>query len=106
MTSLFDGVAGMLSATFGAQITHTPSGGSAVSIEGVLRREPVNIPDEDGREILDLGPVLRVTSDLAATISRGDEIIGPDGTTYTVLNAQPDGSPAADAFVIIELEET
>lgn len=104
MTGLLDGMAGVLSDMFGAPVSHTPAGGSAVQITGVFRQEQVRIADETLGEYLDMRPLLRVLPDVAAGISRGDTIAPGDGQTYKVLARQPSGSPALDAFVIFELE--
>jgi hypothetical protein len=106
MSTLFDGMAGILNDALGALVTHTPSGGAARSIRAVFRREPTSTSDDDGREILVMAPTLRVQISDATAIARGDAIDIADGAQYIVLNRQPTRSPAADAFVIFELEET
>lgn len=105
MTSYFDGLAGLLTGVFGGSVSHTPPGGSAVVIDAVFREEPVTVPGDDGRDVLILSPTLKVPADHAAGIVRGSGIAPGNGKTYEVLNGQPGGSPAADAFIIFELEE-
>ncbi|WP_243612933.1 head-tail joining protein [Shimia aestuarii] len=104
MTSVFDGMAGALNATFGALVQHTPSGGEAVEIRAIFREQPIEVPDEDGRNILTVAPVLRVQRPVADGVSRDDVIEPGDGESYRVLNALTSGSPAADAFVLFQLE--
>lgn len=105
MTGVFDGLASVINRTFGATVTHTPDGGAAREIRAIFREEPVGIPDDDGREVLDFAPVLSAQKADAAGINRGDKIALADGREWRVLNAQINGSPAADAFTVFELEE-
>ena len=104
MTALFDGLAQMLSDTFGDTHTHRPAGGAERSIQGVFRSEPVEVVDDARGAVLMLSPSLKVTKSLADGISVGDRIVA-EGSEYTVLNKLPSGSPADDAFVFIELED-
>lgn len=106
MPSPFDGMAGILSGALGGVVTHTPVGGATVEIPAIFREQSIAVPDDSGREILGLLPVLRVTRPLAETISRGDTIVPANGKSYRVVFSQVSGSPASDAFVLFELELT
>lgn len=103
--SVFDGLAGVLNGMFGATVSHTPQGQAAVDIEAVFREEPIAVTDDDGRDVLIVAPTLRVQKPTADTIAAKDTIAPGNGRTYRVVNRHPNGSPAADAFVIFELEE-
>jgi hypothetical protein len=105
MTALFDGLAGLLNDVFGSAVTHTPQGGSSRVIKAVFRDEPESVTDREGYQYLVTVPTLRVLKADAADIARDDTIEPGNGVTYIVLNAQPNGSPASDAFVIFELEK-
>lgn len=105
MTGLFDGVAGLLAGTFGSTVTHTPAGGSAASVQGIFRSIPVEAAEDDGRIALVVASSLQVLATDAAGIAYGDTIAPGDGATYTVRGRMPSGSPAADAFVLFQLEK-
>lgn len=107
MTSIFDGLAGILSdpAIFGAPVTYRPQGGSARVVDSVFRRTPIEAEDSLGRAVLTVAPTWRVRHDLVPEVSRGDQIDPGDGNLYEICNVQPTGSPAADAFVLCELYE-
>lgn len=104
MTSIFDGMAGILNQVFGAPVAWTPSGGSTSTIRGVFRDTPVRVPTEDGGEVVTVTPTIEVQKPAADQIRRGDTIIPGNGKSYTVLAPFAKGSPAGDAFVIFELE--
>jgi hypothetical protein len=104
MPSVFDGMAGILTDVLGDPVTYIPAGGVPRSVPSVFRREPINITDPDGREVLIMAPTWRVQRDLAPEARRGDRILAPDGLTYDLVNVQPTGSPAADSFLLCELE--
>lgn len=104
MAGIFDGITGLLVGVFGGSVTWTPTGGSATEIDAVFREEPVRVPDEDGGEILIEFPTLRVQKPVANGLARGDLIAPGNGKTYTIGAPHGTGSPAADAFVVFELE--
>jgi hypothetical protein len=104
MASIFDGMAGMLSATFGAPVQYTPQGGTVRAIQSVFRNSPTEAVDTDGHPVLIIAPTWRVQASLVPELAKGDRIVPENGKTYTILNVQPTGSPAADAAVICELE--
>lgn len=105
MTTLFNGLAGILNDVFGGPVSHRPQGGAAVAIQAVFREEPISVQDEDGAEVLIVAPTLQVQKPVAETITRKDLIVPGNGKSYRVMNRHPNGSPAADAFVVFELEE-
>ena len=102
--SIFDGVASLLNDALGGYVTHVPEGEASRVIWGVFRKDPISLPDDEGREILVLAPTLRVPAAAGESIQRGDVIIPQDGAQYQVMNSQPSGSPATDAFILFELE--
>jgi hypothetical protein len=104
MASIFDGISGMLSATFGAQVEYQPQGGSPRAIQSVFRNMPIEVAGSDGHPILTTAATWRVHASLVPELRRGDRILPGDGKTYAILNIHPTGSPAADAAVICELE--
>lgn len=104
MTSLFDGVAGLMSDVFGSPVTLTPQTGSPRTIRAVVRSAPVELVAPDGHAMMDVQPEMRVTADVASTIRGGDSITTATGRKYRIVASQPSGSPAADAMVIYALE--
>lgn len=104
MTSVFDGMAGVISATLGASATYLPVTGSAAQIRGVFREEPIEVAREDGSVVLIEAPTMRVSRAVLADVRRGDRFLLADGRTFKVLNRIGTGSPAADAFFVYELE--
>jgi len=104
MTSVFDGVAGVLNSVFGAPVVYLPAGGDASEIQSVFRNEPVEIEEEDGSVVM-LSASWRVPADLAVGVARGDRIQPGNGKTYKILSRIPQGSPAPDGFVLFELED-
>ncbi|NVK57322.1 MAG: hypothetical protein HWE26_17095 [Alteromonadaceae bacterium] len=105
MTSLFDGMAGLLIDVFGGPVTYTPEGGTPRDIISVFRREPTEATDSEGHDVLVMAPTWTVTHALAPEVKRGDRILPADGITYEIQNVWPSGSPAVDARVICELYE-
>lgn len=108
MTSIFDGMAGVLNDTFGAPVTIQPAtGGGFITVQAVFRRDPVEVPAEDGEPVLILSPTLKLRRDQVPDIARGD-LVTPTltpGQQYRVVNTMPTGSPASDGFILCELEE-
>lgn len=106
MTGIFDGMAGVLNDVFGAPVMHTPAAtGLPVEVQGIFRRDPITVADEDGREFLVSSPSLRVERPDAVGIVVGDVIEVSGGDRFTVLNAQrATPSPASDALIVFELE--
>lgn len=105
MTSVFDGLAGITNRVFGADVVHIPVGQTARTITGIFRSEPIEEDQGDSRSILILAPTVSVQAADAIDINEDDEIQPFDGNRYRVVNSIANGSPAADAFVIFELEK-
>lgn len=104
MASIFDGMAGVLNTTFGAPITYLPVSGTALSVQSVFREDPITITGDNGQDVLVEAPSWRVPKSVLADVRRGDRISLPDGRMFKVLNRIGTGSPAADAFMLYELE--
>lgn len=103
MTSLFEGMAGLLNDMFGGPVLHLPQSGGQVMIQAVFREEPVTISDADGRDVLIVAPTLRVPQDIADGMARKDRV-EVDGRAYVILNRIPTASPASDRFIMFQLE--
>ena len=104
MTSVFDGLAGVLNGVFGAPVVFTPQGGSSQTLKSMFRETPITVSGPDGGDVLIVAPTWRVPRDILTDVRRGDTITVPDGRVFKVLNQLPSGSPAQDAFVLYELE--
>lgn len=104
MTTLFDGVAGLLTDVFGGSVTHRPAQGGEFIRHWIFRAPPVEVLGDDGHPVLDVLPILRVPGPAAMSVSIGDRVLPGNGKIYAVINRQPSGSPASDAFVVFELE--
>lgn len=108
MTGVFDGMAGVLSDVLGAPVTIQPiKTGGFSTVQAIFRKDPIEVPSEDGEPVLMLSPTLKVRRDLVPAIERGD-LVEPTltpGVQYRVVNTLPTGSPASDGFILCELEE-
>ena len=105
MTALFDGLSGIASAILGGPVPYTPAGGATRNVQSILRRLPVQAIGPDGVDVLITAPTWRVRGDLVPEVRRGDLVEDAQGT-LRVLNVWPQGSPAADAHLLCELEDT
>lgn len=109
MTSVFDGMAGVLNSVFGAPVTIKPVSGGILEVPAVFRAEPIEVAGTDGHAVLISAPTLRVKRDVLPDIGHGDLVIpsvaSASGKTFRVLNRIATGSPASDAFLVCELEE-
>lgn len=106
MASVFDGISGVLSSVFGAQVTVTPPGGAPVVIRGIFREEPASVLLADGREDIVSVPTVSIQRGSAAIAVKwvvAPEIAAP--RTFRVLRVLPPQSPAADALIVCQLEE-
>ncbi len=104
MTRIFDGMAGILSDTFGDPVIFLPKAGSAGPIMSIFREAPIEVDGADGQIVRTDAPTWRVRRDLAPEVRRGDRITVPDGRSFEVMVVHPTGSPAADAFLICECQ--
>ncbi|MER5172663.1 head-tail joining protein [Thioclava kandeliae] len=102
---VFDGMASVLSNALGAEVTYTPKGGVARSVQSVFREQPVEITGDDGRDVAILAPSWRVRRDLVPELASGDLVAPGNGKTYRVVNYMSTGSPAADAMILCQLED-
>lgn len=105
MSSVFDGMAGVLNTMFGASVVI--SGSVTGTFQAIFREVPVEQEVADGRIVVAVTPTLRVRrSDIAALV-KGD-VVAPSetpGRTFKVLQSFPSQSPAADRFVTYTLEQ-
>lgn len=105
MTSIFDGIAGLLSDVLGASVTYHPVAGAARDVQSVFREAPIEVEGADGQIVRIDAPTWRVQRDLVADPRRGDQITLSDGRAFTVQVVHRSGSPAADAFWVCEMQE-
>lgn len=105
MTTLFNGLSGILAGVFGATITYAPRAGLVRDIQSVFRETPIEITGADGNEVLIDAPTWRVERHLAPEVGRGDIIRVPDGRQFKVETTHTTGGPAADGFILCELHE-
>lgn len=106
MASVFDGVSTTLASVFGAPVTITADGSGASSVvQGVFRRAPVEVVQDDGSMLLAHQPVLSVPANSAASIARNDQVEPGDGKTYRIVSRETKGSPADDGMQMFHLEE-
>lgn len=103
MTSLFNGLSGILAGAFGATITYAPRTGPVRDLQSVFRENPIEVTGADGQEILIDAPTWRVERHLVPNLTRGDRIVVPDGRTFKVETTHTTGAPSGDAFVLCEL---
>jgi hypothetical protein len=104
VTSLFDGMAGLLTDVFGGPVTITPVGGAPQAVRGVFREVPIDDDVADGRPGFSFVPVLRLQKLLSDSLTKHARVTLPDGREFILLRPVPGGSPAADAFVTWEME--
>lgn len=105
MPSVFDGMTGVLSDVFGAPVTIT--GSVSATVTGIFREAVLEQEGADGRVFFGVTPSLKLRKSAVAPLVKGD-VVAPSvvpGRSFTVLQAFPSGSPAADAFVVYVLEE-
>ena len=107
MTSVFNGMASALNATFGADVTLIDLAAVQITVKAVFRDMPLEVELSDGRPVGVMVPTLKVRRDLVPGIAKGwtvrPSIASP--REFKVLRVEPSGSPAADAFWHCVLEE-
>ena len=104
MTSVFDGMAGVLNQVFGAPVTIIDRAGVSSAIQAVFREVPLDMSTADGRSVLDIMPTLRVLRSDVPRLAKGYQVRVADGRKFKVLRAVQTISPASDAFVLYEME--
>lgn len=109
MTSIFDGMAGVLNGVFGAPVVYNPKVGAEQTVQAVFRAEPIEVAGTDGHAVVIMAPTLRVQRNLLPDIGRGDlvtpSVASAQGKTFRVLNRLATASPSPDGFLVCELEE-
>jgi hypothetical protein len=104
--SVFDGLTGVLNATFGAPVTITPEAGPPWTGLGQFRDSPVEDVAALGRPYGTSVWTLQIQRPLPEAAQRG-AIVEPSirpGESFRVLGVYRDRSPAADAYAVLELE--
>jgi hypothetical protein len=104
MTGVFGGMAGALNVMFGGPIFYIPLTGAPRFIKSVFRETPITVTGPDGGDVLIVAPTWRVPKVLLSDAARGDQVEVSDGRRFKVLNQIPSGSPAADAFMLYQME--
>lgn len=104
MTSIFDGMAGVLNSVFGAPVMYLPQTGEPRAVQSVFRESPITVSGPDGGDVLIVAPTWKVPRNLLPEVRRNDQIEVSGGRLFKVLNQIGSGSPASDAFIIYELE--
>lgn len=103
---LFDGLTGVLDATFGAPVTITPPAGPPWTGVGQFRENPREVMGQDGMVHVIDTPTLQIRRPLPeAAVRRA--IVEPSerpGETWRINDIYRDRSPAADAYAVLELE--
>ncbi|MBN8291032.1 hypothetical protein JI664_03550 [Rhodobacter sp. NTK016B] len=96
-------MSGIAAAVIGGPVTYTPEGGAARVVQSILRRTPVRAIGPDGVDMLVMSPSWRVRADLVPEVARDDRVADASGA-YRVSNVWPQGSPAIDGHLLVELE--
>lgn len=106
MTSLFDGLSGLLADTFGGSVRYEPQNSiDARDIQSVFREQPIEVQGADGQNVLIDAPTWRVERNCVPEVRRGDQLRLADGRRFKITTTHNSGSPSVDAFVICELQE-
>lgn len=104
MTSIFDGMTGILADVFGAPVIWRPANGAEREIQSIFRESPIEVEGADGQIVMIEAPTWRVARNLAPGVARGDRIEVPDGRVFRVMVVHDNGSPARDTFFVCELQ--
>lgn len=96
MTSVFDGMSGVLNDVFGAPLTVTLVAGGGVDVRGILRDREIEVAGEDGEPVVTVQPTLRIPrSDFTDQMGE-DDTVEQGARRYRVLYRVPPESPADD----------
>lgn len=79
----------------GGSITYTPTGGSAVTLNGVLDRRSFEVENDDGSSVIFSARVTVATSSLPAGYAEGDAVLA-DGTNFHVRTFLDEGLGATE----------
>lgn len=108
--SVFDGLTGVLNATFGAPVTVTPKVGSPVQIVAQFRENAREVMTDAGVPVWVDTPTLQVAraadGSLPAAIVKGS-LVEPSirpGEAWRIRDIYRDRSPALDAYAVCALE--
>lgn len=104
--SIFDGLTGVLNATFGAPVTITPPAGAPWTGLGMFRDSPVDDLAALGRPYGTNVYTLQIQRPLPEAAVK-DALVEPSirpGESFRILGIYHDRSPAPDAFAVLELE--
>jgi hypothetical protein len=106
MPTVFDGMAGILNAVFGAPVIITPPLQSPQSVQGVFRDGPIEVMSEEGRPVWFDALTLQVNRSAAAiaVMDATVTVASRPCDTFRILTAHQTRSPANDAFIVCELE--
>lgn len=104
MTSLFDGMTGVLNDVFGAPVVHVPAAGGSNNLTGIFREDPIEVDTGEGDPITIVDPTLRLRATDAAGVAVGDQVTPEGKAAHKVASKVTGGSPASDGFVIFQLE--
>ncbi|HGG04731.1 MAG TPA: hypothetical protein ENK28_04680 [Aliiroseovarius sp.] len=106
MTRLFDGVADVISRTFGDTVSVTPDGGVPRDIIGIFRDSEVPLMHDGGVEVIAAVPILSAHRDDVADMVPDGLVQPGNGKTYRAVAKLDHGSPDPRGFVDIQLEKT
>lgn len=105
MTSIFNGMAGVINTVLGAPVTYAPPAGDPVSLHSIFRETPIEVATEEGGSVLTSGPSWQVRRDLISGVpAKGAVLTTADGRQWKILNYLISRSVAVDAFYLCELE--
>lgn len=106
MSSIFDGAAGLIRGVLGGTVTIYPYGVPTVLTTAVFREEPMLASGGfEEAQVTVVQPFLRADRRDVVELKVGDVVDPHNGKTYRVVSDMPQGSPADDATVEIELEK-
>jgi hypothetical protein len=100
-------MAGLLNDAFGSPVTYWTEASEERSLQGVFRKEPVQVFGPDGGSKTITQATLKVPLTLAQSLERRILVEDPnnEGELYRIVNRnKATASPGADRFVMFELE--